>query len=130
MVDVQCWMLDDSILKLDAIAYSCRMQKVLWGLVLLPLISASSLFADDWPQWLGPKRDSIWRETGIVDKFPAEGPPARWRVNIGPGYSGPVVAHGRVYLTDRSLAEPASSSADPFQRAASTGGERVLCLNE
>ena len=101
-----------------------------FGFLLLLVFASTNLRADDWPQWLGPKRDSIWRETGIVDKFPAEGPPVRWRVNIGPGYSGPIVAHGRVYLTDRRLAEAAGSSADPFQRAAITGGERVLCLNE
>ena len=27
--------------------------------------------ADDWPQWLGPRRDSVWRESGILKKFPA-----------------------------------------------------------
>ena len=31
-----------------------------------------SLNADDWPQWAGPKRDGIWRETGILEKFPAD----------------------------------------------------------
>ena len=30
--------------------------------------------ADDWPQWLGPKRDGVWRETGLLEKFPAGGP--------------------------------------------------------
>ncbi len=30
----------------------------------------SSVRADDWPQWLGPKRDSVWRESGIVEIFP------------------------------------------------------------
>jgi len=34
------------------------------------LVSPS--FADDWPQWLGPNRDSIWREEGIVTKFPED----------------------------------------------------------
>jgi outer membrane protein assembly factor BamB len=100
------------------------------GFFLLFAFACATLRADDWPQWLGPKRDSIWRETGIVDKFPAEGPPVRWRVKIGPGYSGPIVAQGRVYLTDRRLPETASSSTDPFQRSAISGGERVLCLNE
>ena len=94
------------------------------GLVTTPLR------ADDWPQWLGPNRDSIWRDTGIVEKFPAEGPPVRWRVNIGAGYSGPVVAKGRVYVTDRRLAQDASNPSDPFQQGSINGGERVLCLNE
>jgi len=48
--------------------------------------------ANDWPQWLGAERDGIWRETGIADKFPKEGPRIVWRVPIGSGYSGPAVA--------------------------------------
>jgi outer membrane protein assembly factor BamB len=86
--------------------------------------------AEDWPQWLGPNRDSVWRETGVIDQFPPGGPPILWRVNIGPGYSGPVVAKGRVYVMDRILAPDASNPNDPFQRSSITGGERVLCLNE
>ena len=37
------------------------------------VFSAAPLLADDWPQWLGEKRDAVWRETGIVEKFPASG---------------------------------------------------------
>ncbi|MCA9072887.1 MAG: PQQ-like beta-propeller repeat protein, partial [Planctomycetaceae bacterium] len=71
--------------------------------------------ADDWPQWGGPKRDIIWRETGIVDKFPTDGLlPRVWSTPIGEGYSGPAVANGRVYITD-------------FQR--DERQERVLCLD-
>ena len=65
--------------------------------------------ADDWPQWLGPQRDGVWRETGILDKFPKDGPPIRWRTPIGAGYAGPAVAGGRVYITDRILAPGASN---------------------
>src|SRR5690348_8510730 len=93
-------------------------------------VGAGLAFADDWPQWLGPQRDSVWRETGIIEKFPAAGPPVRWRAQIGAGYSGPIVAQGRVYLTERRLAQDASNPADPFQRGSIRGGERVLCFNE
>lgn len=86
--------------------------------------------ADDWPQWLGPREDSVWRETGILDKFPSSGPKFRWHTNIGGGYSGPSVAGGRVYLTDRQLSAGASNPADPFQKGVVRGTERVLCLNE
>ncbi len=61
--------------------------------------------ADDWPQWRGPNRDGVWRETGIVEKFDQPELPILWRQEIGSGYSGPTVADGRVYVTDR-LAEP------------------------
>ncbi len=61
--------------------------------------------ADDWPQWRGPTRDGVWRETGVVDKFASPQIKIRWRVPISSGYSGPTVADGRVYVTDR-VAEP------------------------
>jgi outer membrane protein assembly factor BamB len=89
-----------------------------------------SAHADDWPQWLGPKRDGVWRETGIVDKFPEGGPKVRWRQKIGPGYSGPAVAHGRVYLMDRELAPDAKKPANDFARGNIPGKERIICLNE
>src|SRR5437868_7826646 len=98
--------------------------------VLLFLSGAASLLADDWPQWLGPNRDSVWRETGIVEKFPAGGPSVRWRVKIGGGYSGPVMAKGRIYVMDRRLAGETNAPSDPFQRTTINGGERVLCLSE
>lgn len=88
------------------------------------------LQADDWPQWLGPKRDGVWRETGIVDEFPEDGPPVRWRTPIGSGYSGPAVVGDRVYITDRKLAAGAENPDNPFQRSSVAGVERVLCLND
>ena len=94
------------------------------------LLSFSTALADDWPQWLGPNRDSIWRESGIIEKFPSNGPPVLWRVSIGGGYSGPSVAKGRAYVTDRQLAAGANNPADPFQRGVINGTERVLCLDE
>lgn len=81
----------------------------------------------DWPQWLGPQRDGVWRETGIVEKFPAGGPPVRWRTPIGAGYSGPAVAGGRVYVMDRLLVKQTGQN---FNRGVIPGNERVLCLNE
>ena len=59
------------------------------------------LHADDWPQWRGPNRDGVWHETGILDKFPSPQIELRWRAPVGSGYSGPTVAGGRVYVTDR-----------------------------
>ncbi len=61
----------------------------------------SQLTADDWPQWRGPQRDGVWRETGIVEKLPAGTLKPVWRAPVGPGYSGPTVAAGRVYVTSR-----------------------------
>ena len=74
----------------------------------------ASAAADDWPQWLGPQRDGIWRENGILKKFPEKGPQYVWRTPIGMGYSGPAVAGGKVYITDRQLAAGAENPENPF----------------
>ena len=90
----------------------------------------SSARGDDWPQWLGPERDGVWRESGIIDKFPEGGPTVRWRTPIGGGYAGPAVAGGRVYVNDRVLAKGTRNPDNPFQRGKIPGTERVLCLDE
>ncbi|NLS93376.1 MAG: PQQ-binding-like beta-propeller repeat protein [Planctomycetaceae bacterium] len=100
------------------------------GSILLAVLATQSAPGDDWPQWRGPSRDGVWRESGIVDKLPAE-PAYRWRVPIGGGFAGPAVAGGRVFVADRivgkSQAEPVNqwNVADPVE-----GGERVLCLEQ
>ena len=100
-------------------------------LVLLTLTFFTTLSsADDWPQWLGPQRDAVWRETGILEAFPADGPKVRWRVPIGGGYSGPAVADGRVFFMDRQLAKDATTPRNAFARGHIPGTERVVCLNE
>jgi outer membrane protein assembly factor BamB len=81
---------------------------------LLPFTGAAS--AEDWPQWRGPRRDGVWRETGIVDKFHGERLEPKWRVPIGSGYCGPTVAAGRVYVMDL-IHRPASA-------------ERIHCFDE
>lgn len=86
--------------------------------------------AADWPQWLGPQRDDVWRETGILRRFPPGGPRIRWRMPIAAGYSGPAVANGRVFVTDRVLAKGAKNPNNPFQRGQIPGSERVLCFAE
>jgi len=53
----------------------------------------------DWPQWRGPERDGISRDTGLLKQWPAGGPKLLWQVNdIGDGYSTPVVVGSRIYL--------------------------------
>src|SRR5690242_12740275 len=69
-------------------------------LSLATIVAAAPLHADDWPQWRGPSRDGVWRESGILEAIPQSGLTIRWRAKVGAGYSGPVVAQGRVYVTD------------------------------
>ena len=98
-------------------------------MALLALCCATVLRADDWPQWLGPQRDSVWRETGILTSFPPAGPTILWRMDIGSGYSGPAEADGRVYVMDHHFAKPSEKPTDPFAVATIPGTESVVCLN-
>ncbi len=101
-----------------------RAATLAFGLILAtPLASA-----DDWPQWMGPNRDGIWAEDGIMQKFPEGGLNVRWKAPVGLGYSGPAVADGRVYLMDyiKSSGKIANNAG---ARDRLEGKERVLCLD-
>src|SRR5262245_36826093 len=97
------------------------------GALVLLVALAGDCLADDWPQWLGPGRDDVWRESGIIEKFPAEGAKIVWRVPIAGGYSGPAVAGGKVFVTDY-VRTSGDAANDPMARPESAGKERVLCL--
>jgi len=107
-----------------------RGRLIVGALLATVFVHATVASADDWPQWLGPQRDGVWRETGIVETFPAEGLRVRWRVPIGSGYAGPAVANGRVYVHDRKLAPGATNPANAFDQVGIPGTERVLCLDD
>lgn len=78
---------------------------------------------------MGPKSDGVWRETGILEKFPEGGPKKLWSVPVGLGYSGPAVAGGKLFVMDRRLGENAQGGENPFKRGQIPGDERILCLN-
>ncbi|MBK7131565.1 MAG: PQQ-binding-like beta-propeller repeat protein [Bacteroidales bacterium] len=61
----------------------------------------SNLFAQDWPQFLGPDRNSTSPQKGILRTWPATGPEVLWTASIGVGYGGPVIKDGKAYLLDR-----------------------------
>jgi outer membrane protein assembly factor BamB len=94
------------------------------------LLALSTARADDWPQWLGPQRDGVWREKGIVDKFPPGGPKVLWRVPVENGFSGPAVVGGRVYVMDHQRArDEKGNPLRPTRASGFPGKERVLCLD-
>lgn len=70
------------------------------GLVVMVVFACcASALALDWPQWRGPERNGLSKETGLLKQWPEEGPPLAWRVSgIGTGYSTPVVKGNRIYL--------------------------------
>ena len=65
------------------------------------MIACPVITAQDWPQFLGPDRNSIAPQKGLLRSWPEKGPDVLWSVNVGTGYGGPVVKNGRVYLLDR-----------------------------
>ncbi len=84
-------------------------------LTLVALPGSAELQGKDWPQWRGANRDGVWRETGLVSKFEGSELKRKWAVPISNGYSGPTVAKGKVYVTDR-VKEPREV-------------ERILCFD-
>ena len=52
----------------------------------------------DWPQWQGPERTAVSKETGLLKSWPKGGPPLAWKAEgLGGGFSTPSVAAGRVF---------------------------------
>src|SRR5688572_11020723 len=73
-------------------------------LVKFPLILlAASAVAQseerfDWPQWQGPERTAVSKETGLLKEWPKDGPPLAWKTTgLGGGDSTPSVAASRIY---------------------------------
>lgn len=65
----------------------------------LGLALFSLALANDWPQWRGPQRTGVSKETGLLKEWPAGGPKLVWQVNdMGLGYSTPSVVGERIYL--------------------------------
>lgn len=53
---------------------------------------------DDWPQWRGPNRDGKSQEQGLLQTWPAGGPPLLWKsAGAGEGYSSFSTSNGRLY---------------------------------
>ena len=98
-----------------------------WLTAVLALLStwAVTVHADDWPQWRGPNRDGVWSETGIFEMFPPDGLKVLWRAPVGIGFSSPVVAGGRVFVTDSELAKP--KARERVHAFDAVTGEQQLC---
>jgi outer membrane protein assembly factor BamB len=71
------------------------------------------LSAEDWPQFLGPERNGVYRGPALSEMWGPQGPRVVWRKNVGSGFSGPVVAQGRVILFHRVGSEEVVEALDP-----------------
>jgi outer membrane protein assembly factor BamB len=53
-------------------------------------------------EWRGPDRSGIYNESGLLKKWPANGPVLLWEAeNMGDGYSSPMVTDDAIYVTGR-----------------------------
>jgi outer membrane protein assembly factor BamB len=95
--------------------------------VLAVLVVAPAALGDDWPHWMGPKRDNTWNETGIVDKFPAGGPKKLWSFPVAGGYAGPAVVGDLVFVTDYLTKDKVEEGNWDLKEQ--TGIERVFCVS-
>jgi outer membrane protein assembly factor BamB len=76
-------------------------QNRLYTSVIVLLFCIATIRAQDWPQYLGPDRNSTSPQKGILRTWPENGPQVLWTATLGIGYGGPVAKDGRVYLLDR-----------------------------
>ena len=53
----------------------------------------------DWPQWHGPDRTNLAKETGLLKSWPASGPPVVWSISgIGEGYGSIAIKGDRILV--------------------------------
>src|SRR5687767_10803338 len=72
------------------------MMLAMLGLFLCIEVAAQA--GSDWPQWRGPNRDGISKETGLLKQWPEQGPPLVWKATgAGGGYSSFAISNGRLY---------------------------------
>lgn len=75
--------------------------KLFLTIAFLLTISFHYVNAQDWPQFLGPERNSISPQKNLLRSWPEAGPEVLWTANIGIGYGGPIIKDDKVYLLDR-----------------------------
>jgi len=84
-----------------------RMTSATRSIVVLSIICvlAGGLSAADWPQWRGPNRDGVSKETGLLQQWPEGGPKLLWEITgLGPGYSSLSIKDGKLYtMGDRQI---------------------------
>jgi outer membrane protein assembly factor BamB len=74
------------------------MRSVLARVVVVALAGVT-IHASDWPQWQGPDRTGISKETGLLKQWPANGPPLVWTATgLGNGYGSMAVAGDKIYV--------------------------------
>jgi outer membrane protein assembly factor BamB len=85
------------------------LRRTLPGLAIVAgfCVAVGAALAEDWPQWRGPGRDAVSRETGLLQEWGAAGPPLAWKAaGLGEGLSSVAIANGRIFtMGDRDGAQ-------------------------
>lgn len=82
-------------------------------------VPASPLAAEDWPTFRGADRTAVSKDIGLMDSWPAEGPPLAWKAEgTGRGYSSLAIAKGRIFTLGDGIA------------AAEDTDEYLMCLDQ
>ncbi|HJQ68957.1 MAG TPA: PQQ-binding-like beta-propeller repeat protein [Blastocatellia bacterium] len=72
---------------------------ILITIVLSPLAPGGAAREPDWPQWRGPDRTSLSKETGLMKAWPETGPTVAWTLTtLGPGYGSVAIKDDRIYV--------------------------------
>jgi len=73
--------------------------KKIWSVAAATFLSVVAIHAADWPQWQGPDRTGISKETGLLKEWPASGPAVIWTTgSLGAGYGSVSVAGERIFV--------------------------------
>jgi outer membrane protein assembly factor BamB len=84
--------------------FSAAMQRHplrMFRLLFTSLVAATLAHAADWPEFMGPTRDQISTEKGLVDALPAQGPPLVFERAVGKGYSAPSIRGNTMVIHHR-----------------------------
>ncbi len=123
------------------------------GFAVTVFLGVAALDAADWPQWQGPDRTRISKETGLLKEWPAAGPPVVWTANgLGSGFGSMAISGDRVFLQgmragnsvvialnrrdgkevwSKRLGEPQTNDRGPGPRGTPTiDGDRLYVLTE
>ena len=82
-------------------------------LALAVMIAGQSISTGDWPQWRGPDRTGLSKETGLMEEWPASGPQRIWQIsNLGAGYGSLSIKGDRIFVQGRVGRQSAVLSLD------------------
>jgi len=88
------------------------MRRLVFRLAAIVLALGVEAAAYDWPQYLGPERNGVYRGPALAEKWGANGPRVVWRKTVGQGFSGPVVASDHLILFHRLANEEVVEALD------------------